>query len=95
MKVEEQDEMENPELFTNTSNSLRQLKSPPKNRHERSAPRQRRSENNKPLEIDKKLIEIDFAKNEQNEAEDVAASMPNMGAIDVDRSPREDRTGQK
>ena len=39
MKVEEQDEMENPELFTNTSNSLRQLKSPPKNRHERSAPR--------------------------------------------------------
>jgi hypothetical protein len=95
MKVEEQDEMENPELFTNTSNSLRQLKSPPKNRHERSAPRQRRSENNKPLEIDKKLIEIDFAKNEQNEAEDVAASMPNMGAIDVDRSPREDRAGQK
>lgn len=64
MKVEEQDEMENPELFTNTSNSLKQLKSPPKNRHERSAPRQRRSENNKPLEIDKKLIEIDFGKHE-------------------------------
>ena len=97
MKVEEQDEMENPDLFTDTSNSLRRGEPPMRNRHERSAPRHRRSENNKNLEIDKKLINIDFAKNEGRgeEEEDVCVSMPNMDSIDVDRSPREDKTGQK
>ena len=95
MKVEEQDEMENPDLFTDTSNSLRRGEPPMRNRHERSAPRHRRSENNKNLEIDKKLINIDFAKNDGRgeEEEDVCVSMPNMDSIDVDRSPREDKTG--
>ena len=98
MKVEEQDEMENPDLFTDTSNSLRRGEPRTKrNRHERSKKfvDNRRSEKQN-REIDKQRIDIDFEKNAgvgDDEGEDVCVSMPNMDSIDVDRSP--DKTGQK
>ena len=78
--------MENPDLFTDTSNSIRRGDPPMRNRHERSAPR--RSAKNR--EIDNKRISIDFDKNvgvNDDEDQDVCVSMPNMDSIDVDRIP--------
>ena len=100
MKVEEQDEMENPDLFTDTENSLGLRGEPPiKNkRHDRRSKLlddNRRSEKQH-REIDKKRIDIDFDRNVgggEDDDEDVCVSMPNMDSIDVERSP--DKTGAK
>ena len=85
MKVEEQDEMENPDLFTDTSNSFIRDDPPLKGRHERSGPRLRQSEKQN-RSIGKQLIDIDLDKHiGQGEDDDVCVSMPNMDSIDVDR----------